>query len=436
MNFKISIFLMTLSFFVSAQESTIVAVGDPTPDQTQVGIKTFSSKKIPVKLYKLLDSVKKTLIRDFSFYRKNFQLVDLTRVKGEAPALDYLLELTLLDLGPKKSVTSTYLQLNLKKGVERKVVWSDKVNYFNPRDRQSLHRISDKLYRFFTGSPSVFLSQIVFVSDRPSTRRKKIKELYMMDFDGKNLRRLTRHRAMIIGPAISPDKSKIVYTLIKNRGRIKRNELRLYDVRTRRDRLILGRKGINSGAVFTHDGTGLYLSLSFQGNTEIYNYDLKTRRTRRITKHFAVDVDPSINNREDQMAFLSSRSGSAMIYTLDPRSTEKDVKRISFVGKFNATPRFSPDGKEMIFSSWSENNVFDLYRINSNGTNLVRLTRSFGSNESPSYAPDGQLVVFSSQRVLSSRKAVQNLYVMDRDDEILGPILENFGNCISPRWSK
>ena len=124
-----------------------------------------------------------------------------------------------------------------------------------------------------------------------------------------------------------------------------------------------------------------------------------------------------------------------MIYLADTDGREKNVKRIGYVGQYNATPRFSPDGSEIVFSSWVDNR-FDLYRIDSKGTELVRLTKNFGSNESPTYSNDGQFIAFSSQRVLSRKQAVQNIYIMDREGEIIGPVTENFGDCLSPRWSK
>lgn len=183
------------------------------------------------------------------------------------------------------------------------------------------------------------------------------------------------------------------------------------------------------------DGEHIALTLSHTGSADLYVMNLKTNSLRRLTNKPTPDVDPSINRDASLMTFLSGRAGAAMIYTMDPSGVEKDVKRISYVGQFNATPRFSPDGKEIAFSSWLDNR-FDIFRIGADGLNLSRLTKDFGSNEDPTYSPDGEFIAFSSQRVLSRTSAVQNIYIMDRDGEILGSITENYGNCITPRWSK
>jgi TolB protein len=79
---------------------------------------------------------------------------------------------------------------------------------------------------------------------------------------------------------------------------------------------------------------------------------------------------------------------------------------------------------------------FDLYRIDHQGNNLARLTKNFGSNEEPWWSPDGEFIIFTSQRVLSRSKALQDIYIMNRDGEVVGQLTQDFGLCFSPRWAK
>jgi TolB protein len=254
-----------------------------------------------------------------------------------------------------------------------------------------------------------------------------------MDFDVKNVSQVTSHGGIVLSPSMSSDGRFLVYSLISSNDRKRTNYLYLMDMKTRQAKPISQKEGINSGAVFLAGGNSIALTLTASGNAEIYEMDLGSGETRKITGHFSSDVDPSITSDGSLMTFLSDRPGKAMIYTLDPRGTEKNVKRISFVGQFNATPRFSPDGKEIVFSSWLDNS-FDLFRISADGQGLSRLTKDFGSNEDPTYSNDGEFIAFTSQRVISRSRADQNIYIMDRDGGILGAITSGFGNCISPRW--
>jgi TolB protein len=216
--------------------------------------------------------------------------------------------------------------------------------------------------------------------------------------------------------------------------KVKNLNVYIMDLATKKTTLISQLDGMNSGAVFSADGKDIYLTLSLAKNADIYKINLASKRRTKLTTHFLDDVDPHINKAGDLLTFLSGRSGKAMIYTMDPRGTEKNIKRISYVGRFNAAPRFSPDGAEIVFASWVDD-LFDIYKIDSNGDNLVRLTKNSGSNEEPSFSPDGQFIVYSSQRVLSRKKAVQNIVIMNREGEIIKQITDNYGKSYTPRWS-
>ena len=324
---------------------------------------------------------------------------------------------------------------------ERKKVF-ESTEQLNLNLRELAHKISNGFYGSITGKRSIFTSRIIFVSDSASQNlplKSRFKEMYIMDFDGGNVRRLTFHKGTVISPAISYDGKRVLYTLIKmtqtRRGKRRDTSLYMMDLDTGKSEVISNKKGINSGAVFLPDNEHIIMTLSHVGNAELFKMNLKTKTLTRITRSGSADVDPSISADGTILAFLSDRPGKPMIYTLDPRGQEQSVKRISFVGQFNATPRFAPSGTEIAFSSWLDNR-FDIFKINADGSGLARLTQDFGSNEDPTYSPDGEFIAFSSQRVINRKKAVQNIYIMDKEGEILGQITKSFGNCITPRWSK
>lgn len=435
-------FVMSLNLFAQDEGLTVVAVGEANAEKDKmviqdpyyVGTLTSAQKNAGNEIAKLIRN-------DFSFYQKKFFLVEA------APNNTTTRPVTNYDYWNSKAVR--YLGLVT---IEKSSGDSMKVNFimedirnhkqiFNQSRTTNLvslrkngHELSDGAYKEITGKESIFKSKIVFVSDRNSRGGKTVKEVYLMDYDGKNVVQLTSHGGIAISPAMSKDGRYLVYSLISNSNMMKRNNnLYLMDLKTKETKIISQRDGINSGAIFLPDGKSIALTLTISGNAEIYEMDLETKNLRKITNHFSSDVDPSITYDGKLMTFLSDRPGKAMIYTMDPSGEEKNVKRISYVGQFNATPRFSPDGKEIVFASWLDN-CFDLFRISSDGQGLTRLTKDFGSNEDPSYSNDGEFIAFSSQRVISRIKADQNIFIMDRDGGILGSITAGFGNCTTPRW--
>lgn len=436
------VFICVFSINVFADDNlTIVAVGEATADKDKMVIQEpYIQGNLTNAQRATAFEISKLIRNDFSFYQKKFYLIEAAPNNTTTrPATNYeywntkgirYLGLVTASVGSGDTFKVNFILEDIR---SQKQLFNQTVSTNLAGYRRAGHELSDGAYQKMIGKESIFKSKIVFVSDRNSRAGKIIKEVYMMDFDGKNVVQLTSHGGTTISPAMSKDGRYLVYSLIPNSIGKRNHNLYLMDLKTKEAKIISSKDGINSGAVFLNDGKKIALTLTQSGNAEIYEMDLDTGALRKITNHFASDVDPSLTTDGRMMTFLSDRAGKAMIYTMDPTAEEKGVKRISYVGQFNATPRFSPDGKEIVFSSWLDN-CFDLFRISSDGTGLSRLTKDFGSNEDPSYSNDGEFIAFSSQRVLSRVKADQNIYIMDRDGGILGAVTAGFGNCTTPRW--
>jgi TolB protein len=432
--------ITSTQIFAQDDNLTVVAVGEATLEKDKmviqdpyvVGGVTSGQKAAALDLVKILRN-------DFSFYQKKFFLVEPApnNTSYRPPTnYEYWSGKSVRFLGTveaSKSGDNLKITVAFEDIKGRKQVFNTSVTTSISNLRKNGHEIANSIYKQLVGKDSIFRSKIVFISDRNTRGSKTVKEVYMMDFDGKNVTQITSHGGITISPAMSADGHYLVYSLILNSNGKRNNNLYLMDTRTHESHAISSKDGINSGAVFLPGGKSIALTLTVSGNAEIYEMNLESKNLRKITSHFSSDVDPSVTFDGKLMTFLSDRAGKAMIYTMDPTGEEKNVKRISFVGQFNATPRFSPDGKEIVFSSWLDSS-FDIFRIGSDGSGLSRLTKDFGSNEDPSYSNDGEFIAFTSQRVISRVKADQNIYIMDRDGGILGAITQGFGNCISPRW--
>lgn len=446
---KVFFVLLVLLFQVNVfAQDAVIAVGQAEQDKDKLVIDdpelnnlTGDQKRVAAELMDILKN-------DFIFYKHKFNAVDyLDKGKSSysfpnvekwtAGGVTYFIA-SRIDNAAGSSVEANFKVWSV---LGKKEIFSNKFKVSKDTIRSNAHVIGDALYRSITGKPSIFNSKIFFVSDRTSGRDIE-KELYIMDFDGRRVDKLTNFNSVVISPSISPDNSKIMFSLIAPKKEVSRNkvrtikniDLKMFDLRTKKIETVSDRPGINSGAIFGASNDIIYLTLSFSGNADIYEMHLHSGKMRKITSHYGDDVDPSITKDGSLMTFLSNRPGRAHVYTCNPSDTEKDVKRISFVGQFNAAPRFSPDGKEIVFTSWVDNG-FDIYRIGADGNNLVRLTKDFGSNEEPTYSPDGEFIIFTSKRVINRRKAVQDIYIMNREGEVLGQLTQDFGRCFSPQWT-
>jgi TolB protein len=411
----------------------VVAVGEAKQLQEKILIETFPCSKLDQE--KEINTFAEVTRNDLTFYKKYYDVLLGKKKSGgylTVPAWNELAA-SHVDFYIKWQCTDKKREVRLYKVSDKKEL----VNYILG-DKESFsrglaHLIDDKIFQKLRPGKNIFTSKVVFVAAKEWGKGKSVKEVFVMDFDGYNATQLTHHRGIAISPAFSPDNQKIIYSLIDGTKKNKNISLYEFNIATGKSELILDKAGINSGAVYAQEGKGLYLTLSYKGNSDIYYYDFQTKSEKQLTTNSSEDVDPSLALGKNVLAFLSGRAGKAHVYTMNPESAEKEVKRLSFVGKFNATPRFSPDGAEIVFSSWVDNN-FDLYRLSSTGQSLIRLTKNMGSNEDPTYSPDGQFIVFTSRRANGSISD-KKIYIMDREGELMGALTNTYALCSSPRLS-
>jgi len=294
-----------------------------------------------------------------------------------------------------------------------------------PSDAKTLaHTFANDIVEALTGTKGIFMSKIAMSCDRTGK-----KEIYIMDFDGTNVKQITSHRSIAFAPAWSPDGTKIAYSLFTRRGdNIKNIDLYEFNFATKTIRMLSNRKGINSGAAYSPDGTRIALTMSFLGNPEIFLFDTSSRTVERMTNSFGFDVDPAWSPDGKQLAFVSSRTGMPMVFNLNIDGSK--IQRLTYAGRYNATPNWSPKNSKLVFSGWIDNR-FDVFTINSDGSNIERLTKNQGNNEDPFFSPDGNFVAFSSNRT-----GQQNIYVMNIDGTYVRRLTYGLGNCVAPKWSR
>jgi len=75
----------------------------------------------------------------------------------------------------------------------------------------------------------------------------------------------------------------------------------------------------------------------------------------------------------------------------------------------NRNPAWSPDGKQIVFSSNRDGDI-EIFSIDANGTNLQQLTENSADNNYPVWSPDGKRIAF-----YSNRGGVFGLFVMNAD---------------------
>lgn len=301
--------------------------------------------------------------------------------------------------------------------------------------RRVAHSFTNDLLEALTGLKGPFLSKVVAASDRGGG---DFKEIYVMDWDGANVEKISNHKTIALSPTWSPDASKVAYTAFVQRAKSKtRNaDLFLYEVLTGKRWLVSYRQGMNSGASFMRDGQNIILTLSQSGNPDIYKMNLEGQLISRLTNgpRGAMNVEPAVSPDNKKIAFTSDRSGQTMIYTMNMDGS--GVTRLTFAGKFNASPAWSPDGKFIAFAGWGEDH-FDIFRMNADGTNMIRITSAkkangkWAQNEDPVFSSDGRFLMYTSNRTGKNQ-----IFVSTADGSEERRITDDKHNYFKPKWSE
>jgi TolB protein len=282
-----------------------------------------------------------------------------------------------------------------------------------------------------TGQLGIFSTKIAFAA---APKAGKSKEIFIADFDGRNIVQITNDGVPTMSPSWSPDGSKLTYTSFK-KGRA---QIYVFNLLTRKSYTLSRSTGNSSGADWSPDGKTVAYSMSNEGKTSIYTMRaFDGSGVQPLVQGSGLEVEPAYSPDGRMIAFASGRFGNPHIFVRD-LGTGQDT-RITFAGWYNSSPAWRPDGKKLIFAGYDRQiDRYDLFNVNPDGRQLERITLDQGDNENPTYSPDGRFILFQSNRREGGGKGKMpsyKLYIMTRDGAGQRPLNLPFADVTMPSWS-
>ena len=146
---------------------------------------------------------------------------------------------------------------------------------------------------------------------------------------------------------------------------------------------------------------------------DIFSADPDGSNMVQLTHSWGYDAEATFSPVEDLVGFTSMRDGDLEIYTM--RGDGSDVRRLTDKVGYDGGPFFSADGKKIVYRAGypeTEEEIADykrllaqglirpsaleIYVMDADGSNKVRVTDNGMANFGPFFHPSGEKILFSS----------------------------------------
>jgi WD40 repeat protein len=248
-------------------------------------------------------------------------------------------------------------------------------------------------------------------------------EIWVMESNGSNQRKLTDNHAIDLSPAWSPDGSQIAF--VSNRDG--NDEIYFMNADGSHVRRLTQTEYANeSFPAWSPNGRDISFDSDRDGNWEIYVMATDGTNLRRLTYNPADDWITSWSPDGSQIVFESKRDGNYEIYLMAADGSEQ--RRLTDTQAHDGFPAWSPDGTEVAFMS-NRDGDYEIYVMEADGTHQRQITRNLIEDSNPDWSADGEWLIFVSQT-----SGNDEIYIMNIDGSIAMQLTDNGAQNWTPAW--
>jgi hypothetical protein len=245
--------------------------------------------------------------------------------------------------------------------------------------------------------------------------------------------RLTHHGETVASPRFVPAFSKrsdATYELLyfRDDGHSRSGMYRLpldgSSARESDEQLVARTLGQGSGTI-APDGSMIWSSVAYLGTLYAFDdlfrlppgadapsgFEPERQRLTEGQRTLYPDVGP-----DGDIVFAENHHGTStlVIGQLTDDGAIADSKALVPSARFEQayTPRFSPDGKWVAYSTWTAGGYRDIRLVEVETGKFLQVTHDRAMDWDPCFSPDGRIVFFSSDRAFG----IPNIFAFDRED--------------------
>ena len=293
----------------------------------------------------------------------------------------------------------------------------------------------------FDGQPvwSGDSQRLAFVSDRTGQPA-----IFVMTDNGGELTALTAPAIAAAAPAWQPPPpAPFVDILVYAQSSGGLNDIYTVDINGSSQQDLTRDPGLdNTMPAWSPDGSQIAFASTETGNYDIFVQTMPEAQPQtdttgsvdsangpvNLTNNPAKDMKPAWSPDGSQLAFESDRSGQWQVWMMN--SDGSNLRQLTSGPHHSGNPAWSPDGSQIAFASTRLGN-FDIYLVNLNDSGEpVNLTRTPANEFYPNWSPDGKQLAFRSDQ-----NDNHQIYVVNADGSGVRQLMFTEADDDQPAWS-
>jgi TolB protein len=292
------------------------------------------------------------------------------------------------------------------------------------QDRGQIHKLADAIHQQIFGTEGIASTRILYSTKTHhgiEGSDKWISEIWESDYDGANPQQLTNGKSFCISPSYLslPGESEAQAFMYVS---YQTGQPKVYyrEFAKTEAHLLFKLSGSQMMAKINRDRNVLAFISDVTSTPDLFvlPIDLKNGKTGKPVQAYhypqATQASPTFSPDGKQVAFVSNKDGRPRIYVMDVSTQSRSshsirTRLITKKNRENTAPAWSPDGSKIAFCALSSDHYRQIWIVDVKTGVETQLTHGPGNKENPTWAKNSLHLIFNSADLQTSELYLVNL---------------------------